>query len=51
MAITLDHMVLPAHYNKTSARFFADVMGLRYDRPNRHFLDPNGHLSEVMTYW
>lgn len=37
MAIVLDHMVLPAHDNEASARFFAEMIGLRYDGPDRHF--------------
>jgi catechol 2,3-dioxygenase-like lactoylglutathione lyase family enzyme len=37
MAITIDHLALPAHDNESSARFFAQVMGLRYKGPDRHF--------------
>jgi catechol 2,3-dioxygenase-like lactoylglutathione lyase family enzyme len=37
VAIVLDHVVLPSHDNEASARFFAEVIGLRYDGPNRHF--------------
>jgi catechol 2,3-dioxygenase-like lactoylglutathione lyase family enzyme len=37
MTITLDHAIVPAHDNEASARFFAEVMGLRYEGPNRHF--------------
>jgi catechol 2,3-dioxygenase-like lactoylglutathione lyase family enzyme len=37
MAITIDHLVLPARDNGASARFFAAVMGLDYAGPDRHF--------------
>jgi catechol 2,3-dioxygenase-like lactoylglutathione lyase family enzyme len=37
VAIVLDHVVLPAHDNEASARFFAEVIGLQYDGPDRHF--------------
>lgn len=37
MAIVLDHTVLPARDHEGSARFFAEVMGLKYEGPDRHF--------------
>ena len=37
MAISIDHLVLPAHDNEASARFFAEIMGLSYEGPDRHF--------------
>jgi catechol 2,3-dioxygenase-like lactoylglutathione lyase family enzyme len=37
VAIVLDHTVLPAHDHERSARFFAEVMGLPYEGPDRHF--------------
>jgi catechol 2,3-dioxygenase-like lactoylglutathione lyase family enzyme len=37
VAIVLDHTVLPAHDHEGSARFFAEVMGLQYEGPVRHF--------------
>jgi catechol 2,3-dioxygenase-like lactoylglutathione lyase family enzyme len=37
MAITLNHTIVPARDNDASARFFAQVMGLRYQGPDRHF--------------
>jgi catechol 2,3-dioxygenase-like lactoylglutathione lyase family enzyme len=37
MAITINHTVVPAKDNEAAARFFAEVMGLRYEGPNRHF--------------
>jgi catechol 2,3-dioxygenase-like lactoylglutathione lyase family enzyme len=47
VAIVLDHTVLPAHDNEASARFFAEVMGLRYEGPDRHFapVRVNGSLT------
>lgn len=35
--ITIDHAVLPAHDYEASARFFAQVMGLTYEGPDRYF--------------
>ncbi|HEY1017000.1 MAG TPA: VOC family protein [Herpetosiphonaceae bacterium] len=37
MSITIDHIVIPASDHEESARFFARVMGLSYDGPDRHF--------------
>jgi catechol 2,3-dioxygenase-like lactoylglutathione lyase family enzyme len=37
MSIIIDHIVLPAHDHEASARFFAQVMGLEYIGPDRHF--------------
>jgi catechol 2,3-dioxygenase-like lactoylglutathione lyase family enzyme len=47
MAIVLDHTVLPARDNEASAGFFAEVMGLQYEGPDRHFapVRVNGSLT------
>jgi catechol 2,3-dioxygenase-like lactoylglutathione lyase family enzyme len=37
VAITLNHTIVPATDHEASARFFAEVMGLRYEGPHRHF--------------
>ncbi len=37
MAIIIDHIALPAHDHEGSARFFAQIMGLSYAGPDRHF--------------
>lgn len=37
MTITLNHTIVPAIDNEAAARFLADVMGLQYDGPDRHF--------------
>ncbi len=37
MSITIDHILLPAHDNEASARFFAYIMGVEYKGPDRHF--------------
>jgi catechol 2,3-dioxygenase-like lactoylglutathione lyase family enzyme len=37
MAITLDHTIVPAHDNEASAKFFARIMGLRYEGAMSHF--------------
>jgi catechol 2,3-dioxygenase-like lactoylglutathione lyase family enzyme len=47
VAIVLAHTVLPARDHEGSARFFAEVMGLQYEGPNRHFapVRVNGALT------
>jgi catechol 2,3-dioxygenase-like lactoylglutathione lyase family enzyme len=47
MAITLDHTIVPAKDNEASARFFADIMGLRYGGPDRHFAPVR--VNETLT--
>jgi catechol 2,3-dioxygenase-like lactoylglutathione lyase family enzyme len=37
MAIVLDHTIIPAHDNETSAGFFARIFGLRFEGPVSHF--------------
>lgn len=37
MAITLNHTIVPAHDKNASARFFADVFGLAYEKSAGHF--------------
>lgn len=37
MPISLNHTIVPAADNESAARFFAEIMGLRYDGPVRHF--------------
>ena len=37
MAIELDHTIVPAHDKETSARFFAQIFGLRYAGSTGHF--------------
>ncbi|GIH20887.1 VOC family protein [Rugosimonospora africana] len=37
MTITLNHTIVPARDNEEAARTFAEIMGLRYEGPNRHF--------------
>lgn len=36
-AIKIDHVLLLAHDNEASAKFFAEIMGLAYNGPDRHF--------------
>jgi catechol 2,3-dioxygenase-like lactoylglutathione lyase family enzyme len=47
MSITIDHMLIPAHDNEASARFFAQIMGLTYAGPDRHFAPVR--VSETFT--
>lgn len=37
MAITLNHTIVPARDKEASARFFAQLFGLRYDGSSGHF--------------
>lgn len=37
MAITLNHTIVPAHDKEASARFFAEIFGLKYEGPTGHF--------------
>src|SRR6185295_18254221 len=37
MSITIDHIVIPAHDHEASAQFFAQILGLTYAGPDRHF--------------
>jgi catechol 2,3-dioxygenase-like lactoylglutathione lyase family enzyme len=37
MTISLNHTIVPARDNEEAARSFAEIMGLRYDGPHRHF--------------
>jgi catechol 2,3-dioxygenase-like lactoylglutathione lyase family enzyme len=37
MAITLNHTIVPARDKEASARFFADIFGLKYEGPAGHF--------------
>ena len=50
MAITIDHLVLPAHDNEASARFFAEVMELEYAGPDRHFAPVRVSEAFTLTY-
>jgi catechol 2,3-dioxygenase-like lactoylglutathione lyase family enzyme len=47
MAITLNHTIVPARDKETSARFFAQIFGLKYDGPMSHFapVRVNGELT------
>jgi catechol 2,3-dioxygenase-like lactoylglutathione lyase family enzyme len=37
MSITLNHTIVPAHDKVASAKFFANLFGLRYEGPMGHF--------------
>ena len=47
MAITLNHTIVPARDKEASARFFAQIFGLKYDGPMSHFapVRVNGELT------
>ena len=48
MAIVLDHTIVPARDKEASARFFAEVMGLRYDGLHGHFAPVR--VNESLTF-
>ena len=37
MTIELNHTIVPARDKEQSARFFADIFGLKYEGPSGHF--------------
>ncbi len=37
MAIILNHTIVPAREKEATARFFADIFGLKYERTDGHF--------------
>jgi catechol 2,3-dioxygenase-like lactoylglutathione lyase family enzyme len=47
MAITLNHTIVPAHDKETSARFFADIFGLKYEASDGHFAPVR--VNETLT--
>jgi catechol 2,3-dioxygenase-like lactoylglutathione lyase family enzyme len=47
MAITLNHTIVPAHDKEASARFFAEIFGLKYERSNGHFAPVR--VNETLT--
>jgi catechol 2,3-dioxygenase-like lactoylglutathione lyase family enzyme len=47
MAITLNHTIVPAHDKEASARFFADIFGLKYEGPSGHFAPVR--VNETLT--
>ena len=47
MAIVLDHTVVPAHDKEASARFFAELFGLKYEGASGHFAPVR--VNETLT--
>ena len=48
MAIILNHTVVPTHDKEASARFFAQVFGLKYEGSNGHFAPVR--INETLTF-
>jgi len=48
MAITLNHTIVPAHDKESSARFFADIFGLKYEGSTGHFAPVR--VNETLTF-
>ena len=47
MAITLNHTIVPARDKEASARFFADIFGLKYEGASGHFAPVR--VNETLT--
>lgn len=47
MPITLNHTIVPAHDKEASARFFAEIMGLKYEGAMGHFAPVR--VNETLT--
>ena len=45
--INLDHTIVPAYDKEESARFFARIMGLKYEGPHGHFAPVK--LNDTLT--
>jgi catechol 2,3-dioxygenase-like lactoylglutathione lyase family enzyme len=48
MAMTLNHTIVPAHDKEASARFFAQIFGLRYEGSVGHFAPVR--VNETLTF-
>ncbi|HEV8328715.1 MAG TPA: VOC family protein [Nitrospiraceae bacterium] len=47
MAIILNHTIMPAHDKEASARFFAEIFGLKYEGSAGHFAPVR--VNETLT--
>ena len=47
MAIHLDHTIVPAHDKEASARFFAEIFGLKYEGLMGHFAPVRRHTTRA----
>jgi catechol 2,3-dioxygenase-like lactoylglutathione lyase family enzyme len=47
MAITLNHTIVPAHDKEASAKFFANIFGLKYEGATGHFAPVR--VNETLT--
>jgi catechol 2,3-dioxygenase-like lactoylglutathione lyase family enzyme len=47
MAITLNHTIVPTHDKEASAKFFADMFGLKYEGAMSHFAPVR--INETLT--
>lgn len=50
MPITLNHTIVPAHDKEGSAKFFADIFGLKYDGASGHFAPVKVNDSLTMDF-
>ena len=50
MAIALDHTIVPAHDHVASAKFFAQIFGLKYEGPMSHFAPVRVNETLVLDF-
>ena len=50
MTIVLDHTIVPAHDNESSARFFARIFGLPYEGAASHFAPVRVNETLVLDF-
>lgn len=48
MTISLNHTIVPAHDKHASARFFADIMGLKVEQSASHFVPVK--ITDSLTF-
>jgi catechol 2,3-dioxygenase-like lactoylglutathione lyase family enzyme len=48
MAIILNHLIVPAKDKEVSARFYAQIFGLKYEGPSGHFAPVQ--INETLTF-
>jgi len=48
MTITLNHTIVPARDKEASARFFADIFGLKYEGASGHFAPVR--VNDTLTF-
>ena len=50
MTVTVNDTIVPAHDKEAAARFFADILGLKYEGPSGHFAPVKVNDSLTMDF-